>query len=348
MSRCARARMNRRAFLAGAAGIAACSRAPRLNVYNWSDYVGPDTIPDFERETGIRIRYGVYESVQEMLAKVMSGNSGWDVVFPSAEYLQPMRELGLLAELRHEWLPNLDSLDVSFRRPPWDPELRWSVPYMHGTTGIAWQSSLDPPVRSWADLWSPRLAGRMTMLDDAAEVFGACLKMLGYSVNSTNSEELRRAQREALRQRSLVRAYLNAEVRDQLIAGDVLAAQAWAVTASQAISAAPARLSYAFPVEGFARYADNMAILRESTRIEAAHKFLNYLLRPEVSAGIVRATHTATANGAALRLLLEQREDAVLYPSAETLARGEWFLPQPAAAQKLRDRLWTEIKSAQR
>src|SRR6266581_4264857 len=102
--------MRRRAFLLGAAGVAACTRAaPRLNVYNWSDYIAPDTVPGFEREFGIRVRYGVFESVQEMLARVMSGNSGWDVVFPSAEFIQPMKDLGLLAELRHEWLPNLDA-----------------------------------------------------------------------------------------------------------------------------------------------------------------------------------------------------------------------------------------------
>src|SRR5438045_3356633 len=174
------------------------------------------------------------------------------------------------------------------------------------------------------------------MLDDAAEVLGACLKMLGYSLNSTDPTELRRAQQEAIRQRELVRAYLNAEVRDQLVAGDVLAGQAWAITASQAIAAAPERLAFAFPSEGFARYADNMAILRESRRLESAHRFLDYLLRPQVGAAIVRATHTASANAAALALLPEaERRNQVLYPSAEILARGEWLLPQPASAQRL-------------
>jgi spermidine/putrescine transport system substrate-binding protein len=340
--------MNRRAFLVGTVVAAGCTRSvARLNVYNWSDYIAPDTIPNFEREFGIRVRYGVFESVQEMLAKVMSGNSGWDVVFPSAEYIQPMRDLGLLAELRHRWLLNLDALDPAFRRPLWDPDLRWSVPYMHGTTGIAHQRSLVPPPRSWSDLWQPRLAGKITMLDDAAEVLGACLKMLGYSLNSADPVELKRAQQEAIRQRTLVRAYLNAEVRDQLVAGDVLAGQAWAVTASQAIAAAPERLAYALPSEGFARYADNVAILRESTRLESAHRFIDYLLRPQVGAAIVRATYTATANAAAVALLPEsERGNQVLYPTPEILQRGEWFLPQPASAQRLRDRLWTEIKSA--
>ena len=183
------------------------------------------------------------------------------------------------------------------------------------------------------------------MLDDPLEVFAACLKKIGDSLNTGDAEQLRAAEQQALAQKKLLRAYLNAEVRDQLIAGDVAAAQAWAVTAGQAIAAAPDRLAYALPVEGFARYADTAAILRESSRTELAHAFINYLLRPEVAAKIVQATQTATANAEILRLLPSVRENRVLYPPAEVLARAEWFEPQTVASQKLRDRLWTEIKS---
>jgi spermidine/putrescine transport system substrate-binding protein len=331
----------------GAAGAAACSRRPRLNVYNWSDYVAPDTIANFEHETGIEVRYGTYESVPEMLAKVMSGNSGWDVVFPSAEYIRPMQEMGLLAPLRSEKLPHLDALEASFRHPPWDRDLRWSVSYMWGVTGIVYQTALHTPPESWRDLWDGRLAGKITMLDDPPEVLGACLQMLGYSLNSSRPAELAQAQREAIDQKHLVRAYLNAEARDQLVAGDVAAAQAWAVTAAQAIQAAPGKLAFSFPRESFARFADTMAILRESHRQEAAHSFIDYLLRPDVSAKIAIAVQTATANGTAHALLPPAlRDNPVLYPPPETLARSEWFEAQSAASQRLRDRLWTEIKSA--
>src|SRR5262249_47450163 len=133
-----------------------------------------------------------------------------------------------------------------------------------------------------ASLWDGRLRGRLTMLDDPAEVFGAALKMRGRSVNASEPGELREAQREALRQKPLVRAYLNAEVRDQLASGDVLCAQLWNTTAQQAMDASP-DLRFAFPAEGFAVYADNIAILRESSRQALAHSFVNYLLRPEVA-----------------------------------------------------------------
>jgi spermidine/putrescine transport system substrate-binding protein len=185
------------------------------------------------------------------------------------------------------------------------------------------------------------------MLDDPAEVLGACLKKLGHSLNSTDPAELRRAQREAIAQKPLVRAYLNAEVRDQLVAGDVLAAQLWATTSQQAVDAAPDALAYAFPEEGFALYVDCAVVLRESPRQELAQRFLDYLLRPEVASAVVEATRTATANAAARARLPESvRENPVLYPPDEILARGEWFAPMPPAAQRLRDRLWTEIKSA--
>ena len=340
--------MRRRDFLVGSAAIVGCSRGgPRLNVYNWSDYIAPDTIANFERETGIRVRYGTYESAPELLAKIITGNSGWDVVFPSAEHVRPLTALGLLADLRHKLLPGLDALHQAFQRPPWDPELRTTVPYMHGATGIVYQKSLQLAPQHWSDLWNPALGGKITMLDEASEVLGVCLQMAGHSLNSADPSELRAAQQDAIRQKKLVRAYLNAEVRDQLIAGDVTASQVWAVTAAQAMAGAPGRLGWVLPSEGFPRYADTVAILRESARVETAHRFLDYLLRPAVAANIARVTRTATVNAGALKLLTEEdRNSPVLYPAPELLEKGEWFEPQPAASQRLRDRLWTEVKSA--
>lgn len=339
--------MRRRDFVVALPGLAACRPGrPRLNVFNWSDYVAPETVPAFEAEFGVRVRYGTYESGEEMLAKVFSGNSGWDVVFPSNSLVEPMREQGLLAPLRHAWLPNLDNLEETFRRPPWDPNLDWCVPYMWGGTGIACRREVTPPPAGWASLWEERWRGRMTMLDDPAEVLGACLKKLGWSVNSTDPAELRRAGEEARLQKPLLRAYVNAEVRDQLVAGDVLAAQLWATTSLQAMEET-AELAFVWPAEGFPLYADNAVILRESGRVELAHRFIDYLLRPEVAAAVVKASKTATANAKAKALLPERlRLNPVLYPPAEVLRRGEWFTALPAAAQRLRDRIWTEIRAA--
>ncbi len=337
--------MKRRTLLLGLTGCRS-PRRPRLNVFNWSDYLGKDTVPRFERESRVEVRYGVYESNEEMLAKVFAGNSGWDIVFPSNYFIQPMRESRLLAPLRHELLPNLKNLDPLLRSPVWDPNLDYSVPYMWGATGIVFNKQLSPPPSAWADLWDPRLKGRMTMLDDPADAMGAALKKLGLSINTSEPGEMLRAQQQLLRQKPLVRAYLNAEARDQLVAGDLLAAQSWATTSAQAMEAAP-HLDFLYPKEGFSLYADNAAVLRECRKQELAHEFIDFLMRPEVAAEIVRVSRTATANAAALALLPPSlRNNPVLYPDSRTLSRGEWFAPLPSRAQRMRDRLWTEVKSA--
>lgn len=339
--------ISRRVFLGGLLLLAGCRRSglKQLNVLNWSNYVAPETIPHFEREFGVEVRYGTYESNEEMAARIFGGNSGWDVVFPSNHYIIPLAQNGLLAPLELDRLTNLENLEATFRHPVWDPDLRYCVPYMWGATGITFHRRLGWEPQSWQALWDERVRGRITMLDDPAEVLGAALKKLGCSLNSTSEMELRAAQIEAIRQRPLLRGYLNAEVRDQLVSGDVLCAQLWNTIAQQAMDST-ADLRFVFPSEGFGLYADNMAILRESSHGDIAHELLNYLLRPDVAAGIVTATRTATANAAARKLLPPAVEgNLVLYPAQETLARGEWFAAMPGTVQRLRDRLWTEIKS---
>jgi spermidine/putrescine transport system substrate-binding protein len=331
----------------GVAGASGCvrDRRPRLNVFNWSSYVGADTIPTFEREFNVRVRYAVYESNEEMLARVMSGNSGWDVVFPTSYLIEPMRSFNLLARLDHARLPNLHHLDTVFQKPAWDPDLQWGVPYMWNATGICCSSKAGE-LTAWEDLWDSELQGRITMLDDPVDVFGACLKKIGRSINTRNPDDLRAAQHEAIEQKELLRAYINAEVRDQLVAGDVVAAQLWSTTAQQAIDESK-DLSFVYPEEGFALYPDIAVILRESTRTELAHSFLNYLLRPEVAAGVVKGARTACANGSARALLPENiRSNPTLYPPEDVMERGEWALSSTPEIQKLRDRLWTEVKSA--
>ena len=341
--------MNRRTFLLGVPGLAGCARdpRPRLNVYNWSSYVAPETVPEFEAEFNARVRYATYESNEEMLAKVLSGNSGWDVVFPTHNRLEPMRHYNLLAPLDHGLLPNLSNLDDRFRSPVWDRKLEWGIPYMWTGTGIAYHADAVRPAPSrWADLWNPALKGRLTMLDDPEDMLGACLKKLGLSFSATDPAELDRARQEAIAQKPIVRAYLNAEFRDQLVSGDVIAAQSWSTTAAQAMDANP-RLAFAYPAEGFPFYCDTAVILRESRRRRLAHQFLDYLLRPAVSARIVDSSKTATANAAARNLLPDAvRSHPALYPPPEVFELGEWPRTLPPACQRLRDRIWTEIKSA--
>ncbi|MBS1876280.1 MAG: spermidine/putrescine ABC transporter substrate-binding protein [Acidobacteria bacterium] len=340
--------MRRRLFLMGVAGAAGCSRARerRLYVYNWSFYIAKETVPRFERETGVEVRYRTFESAEEMLAKVSAGNSGWDIVIPSNAFVAPMREQGLLAPLDHARLPNLGNLEDRFRDPAWDPGLGYSIPYMYGATGILYNRSVRPEPRGWADFWQDRYGRRVTMMDDPSEVFAAALKRAGHSVNSDAAGEIDEAKRDLIAAKPLLRAFISADVRDQVVAGDVLMAQIWAQMGRLAVNERR-DLGFAYPAEGFALYCDNVVILRESREPELAHRFLDYLLRPDVSAEIAQAVTTATPNAAARRLLpVEAREDPILYPPPDVAARGEWYRSLPAAGQRLRDRAWTEIKSS--
>jgi spermidine/putrescine transport system substrate-binding protein len=324
------------------AGIAAsCARdsRPRLNVYNWSTYIDPAMLERFEREREIRIRYGTYESNEEMLAKAITGNSGWDVVFPTHSRLAPMARNGLIAPLDHAKLSGLRNLDPRFHQPVWDTDLRWGVPYMWNATGIAYSRGQAVSPSGWSFLWSENLRGRMTMLDDPEDVIGACLQKLGYPFGSIDERQLAAAKAAAIEQKKLLRAYLNAEVRDQLVSGDVLAAQLWSTTAAQAIKG-NANLGFVYPAEGYPLYCDCAVILRESTRYALAHEFINFLLLPDVAASNARVAETATANSTV------QASDPVLYPPEEIYRRGIWPEALPSAAQRYRDRLWTEIKSA--
>lgn len=344
--------MNRRVFLLAVPGaLAGCMRPQgsvrRLNVMNWGDYIGSSTIRDFEHEFQVKVRYGTYENNEELFGKVMGGNSGWDVVFPTQNRVDPMRQLGLLAPLDHARLPALGNLFPRFQKPLWDPSLQWCVPYMWTTSGIAYNAKLyhAAPPETWKDLWDERARGKLTMLDDVDDVFGAALAKLGYPYNSANPEHLRLAQREIIAQKRLVRAYISTEARDQMVAGDVLVAQTFATTAQLAIDG-NADVVYRHPKDAFAVYCDCGVILRESKRAELAHEFLNYTLRPDVSAKIAQTIRTATPNEKAFGLLAaSEQANGTLYPGAGVLDRAEWPLPLPPEIVRLRDRLWTEVKA---
>ncbi|MDX2267967.1 MAG: spermidine/putrescine ABC transporter substrate-binding protein [Bryobacter sp.] len=339
--------MNRRFFFLGLSGLAGCTSGhrPRLNVINYTDYIGKQTIAKFEAEFGVAVRYsGTIEGSEEVIARTISGNSGWDVVFPENRLVAPMRELGLLSPLEGKRLPNVRHVAARFQSPEWDPSLAWCLPYVWSCCGILHQASAA--IEGWSDFFAAPHHRRITLLDEPSEVFALCLKMLGFSINTDSPGELRQAQRLALDHRKQIRAYLNTEVRDQVAAGDVLAAQLWAGSAQLTMDAAPA-LRFTHPREGFSLYCDCVAILAESKRKDLAHEFLNFLHRPEVAADVSLTSRGATPNAAALAHFPERdRQLKTLFPEEAILRRGEWFRTSSAATQKLRDRLWTEIKSA--
>ncbi|MDX2194404.1 MAG: spermidine/putrescine ABC transporter substrate-binding protein [Gemmatimonadales bacterium] len=313
---------------------------PELRIYNWSDYVAPDTVARFEAATGVRVIYDTYESNEEVLAKLQAGAAGYDVIVPSGYLLPVLVAEGLVQPLDHARLPGLGAIAEPFRRTPFDPGLLHGVPYQWGMTGLAYRADKVPAPTSWAVYADRALDGTTTMLDDGREVLGAMLKWRGRSYNSTDPAELASARDDAIAAKRQVRAYLSAAVKGQLISGDVWVAQLWNGDARQAAMEEPA-VRFAVPSEGSLVWTDFLAIPRTAPHPRAAHAFLEFVLGADVGAAIADHTGYGSPNLAALR---RQRRPVPL-PGPAELARLE-YQHDLGAASALWDRLWTEVKAA--
>lgn len=348
----------RREFLTlvGGAGVAACRRRPagppagsaqlgpledRLNIYNWSDYIGPGVIPAFERAFGVRVTYDTFESAEEMVAKLVAGARGYDLVVPPTYAVSALRTAGVLAPLSPRYLPNRKNLAPVFRGLPHDPNDEYTVPWQWGMTGIAWRAdrATEAP-ESWAVFLDPRRRGKMTMLDDPRDVIGAFLKYRGFSLNSVAPDELEQARADAVAAKANLKAYLSAPVKSQLITGDVWIAQLWNGDATQAAREVPA-IRWTLPREGGTLWIDSLAVPRSAPHPRAAHEFMNFILRPDIGAAISRATGYGTPNQAAMPLL----EQPVAYPTPSELARLE-IQEDLGRASRLWDEIWTRIKTS--
>lgn len=313
----------------------------RLNIYNWSDYIGPEVIPAFEREFGVKVTYDTFESAEEMVAKLQAGATGYDIVVPPTYAVSTLLAVDLLAPLSVRYLPNLKNLAPLFRGLEHDPENRYTVPWQWGITGIAWRTDKMPDrPESWSVFLDSRYRDKMTMLDDVRDVVGAFLRLRGHSLNSIDPSELDAAQRDAIAAKSNLKAYLSAPVKSQLIAGDVWIAQLWNGDAAQA-AREESRIAWTLPREGSTLWIDSMAVPRAAPHPRAAHEFMNFALRPDIGAAISRTTGYGTPNQAAMPLL----PDGVPYPSQNELARLE-IQKDLGRASELWDEAWTRIKTA--
>lgn len=313
----------------------------RLNLYIWSDYLAHDTVSGFEREFGVRVVVDTYESNEDMVAKLLAGATGYDLVVPSSYVLAVLVANDLLAPLDRRYLTHWGNVAPLFRNPTWDPGNLHAVPYQWGMTGIAWRTDrVERAPDSWGVFLDPAQAGKMTMLDDPRDVIGSFLRYRGHSINSVDPGELAQARADAIAAKANLRAFISATVKGQLVTGDVWIAQLWNGDAAQAGAEQPA-IRFALPREGSTIWVDSLVMPRSAQHPRAAHEFMNYVLRPEVAAKIADQTGYGTANQAALPLTAAK----LSYPSAEELARLE-YQRDLGRDTALWDRVWTEIKSA--
>src|SRR6185436_13818120 len=256
------------------------------------------TVRAFERRHGVRVNLDLYDSNEALLAKVQSGNAGYDVICPSNYVVQILMKQGLLRPLDHSALPHLPNLDPRFVDQPYDPGNRYSVPYFWGTAGIGYLKSRVGRIDSWGAMWDPRFRGRILMLDDPREALGAALKWEGQSFNATDEPRLRRARELLLRQKPLVKTYNSSNFEDVLLSGDVWLAHGWNGQFAKAMEQDP-DVEYVIPREGSSLFIDSLVVPAGAPHPELAHAFIDYTLEAEVAAEICATMRYSTPNAAA-------------------------------------------------
>ena len=335
-----------------------------LNVYNWADYIGPNTLADFEREYGIEVNYDVYDASPTVDAKLMAGHSGYDVVVHAAGYSSRLQAAGIYLPLDRAKLDNWRHLDPELLRQfaLFDPGNRYGVPYMWGTTGFSYNEAMilermpDAPVDSSAMLFDPAVASRfadcgISLLEAPTEVIAAALMYLGRDPNSLAQEDLKAAEQVLQAVRPYIKYYSSTKFLLDLPAGETCIAGSW--SGDYAVATIRAReagldvpLKYSIPREGSTIWFDAAYIPADAPHPENAHLFLNYLLRPEVIAAATNFTGYANANKTALALVQpEYANDPAIYPDAKTREGLSVVHIAGPKTERRRTRAWTRAKS---
>jgi putrescine transport system substrate-binding protein len=353
---------------AGAAGTAA-SAVPMdadkvLNVYNWSDYIDPSVVPAFEKQYGIKVNYDVFDSNEVVETKLLAGRSGYDLVVPSASFLQRQIQAGVFQKLDKSLLPNLKNLDADITRriEVYDPGNQYGVNYLWGTSGIGYNEDRiaaampQAPVDSFAMLYDPAVIRHfkqcgVSMLDAPDEVVGTVLVYLGKDPTSESLDELQAAEKVLLSIRPYVRYINSSKYIDDLANGEICLALGWSGDVGQARSRAREagknlKIRYNIAKEGGIMFFDMLAIPADARHPKNAHLFINYLLRPDVAAKNSSLTHFATSNAAAYSLVDPAvYNDRGVYPSAAQKAHLYPNATHSLGYTRELNRTWTHFKT---
>jgi len=319
--------------------------AKELFFYNWSDYIAEDTIPNFEKEFGVRVVYDNYSSNDTLLAKLQSGATGYDIVVPSDYMVTTMIGLDLLQPLNLDNIPNTKNLYPRFREAPFDPGNKYSIPWQWGTTGIGYNSEQVPDFQpTWDMLWNEKYKGRITMLTESRDVFAVALFRLGYDPNTTDKAQIDEALKMLQEQKPLLKHYTSDTYIDELAANDAWLSHGYSGDVFQAI-AENDKVAYAIPEEGAIIWVDSMCIPKGAPSPRTAEVFMDYILRPDVGAAISNYVFYASPNEAAFDLIdPEITGDPAIYPPQEVLDKLE-FLVELGDATKLYNEAFSQLKS---
>lgn len=316
-----------------------------LNIFIWSNYLPESVIAEFESRYNAKVNVELYDSNEALLARLQSGGVSYDVIVPSDYMVTVLKEQGLLEEIDRDSITNFSNLEPEFVQGAYDPLNQFSIPYMWGTTGIAYRKDkVAGPVDSWSVMWDAKYKDRIAMLDDVRETFGAALKSSGKSLNSTDPAEIEQAARLLAQQKPLVKAYDSGGFDQLLLSGDAWIAQAYSGQIAKAMSENP-QIGYVIPKEGCTIFIDNLCIPRGARNRELAHQFINFVLEAKVAGDIANGTGYSTTNLAARGYIKpELLSNEAAYPPVEDRRRCE-LIVDLGPAISIYDDLWTEIKS---
>jgi spermidine/putrescine transport system substrate-binding protein len=314
-------------------------------VYNWGDYIDETVLADFEKESGMKVNYETFATNEDMYIKVKQGGTKYDVIVPSDYMIEKLIKEDLLAKIDAKKIPTLEYIDKRFLGLAFDPANEYSVPYMWGTFGILYNTTMvSDPVESWDILWNPQYEKQILMMDSVRDSLAVAFLRLGYSLNTTDTAQLTRAGNLLIQQKPLVLAYVGDNYKDMMVQEEAALSMSWSGDAV-VVQEQNENLEYVIPGEGTNLWIDCMVIPKASQHKEEAMRFIDFMNRPEIAKKNVEYIGYATPNTAAFELLdSETRENATLYPPDEVSSRWEVFADLGEANAEY-NRIWTEIKS---
>jgi len=336
-----------------------------LNVYNWSDYIAPTVVEDFTKQTGIKVRYDTFDSNDTLETKLLAGKSGYDVVVPTAYFLERQIRAGVFQKLDKARMPNLANMwpELSQRLAAYDPGNQYAVNYMWGTTGIGYNLrktrevlGANGTIDSWDIVFKPESLAKFKdcgvhLLDSSDDILAAALHYLGLDPNSANETDLQTAAALVMKIRPYVRKFHSSEYLNVLASGEICLAVGFSGDIKQAQKrAAEAKngvdIAYAIPKEGAQLWFDNLAIPRDARNVAEAEDFINYLQRPEVAAKNTNFISYANGNLASQKFIDKAiLDDKGIYPDEATMRSLYTISAHDPKTQRLINRLWTRIKT---
>ena len=322
----------------------------KVVVYNWGEYIDPEVLTMFEEETGIDVIYEEFETNEILYPKVSSGAIAYDVVCPSDYMIQRMIENGLLSEINYDNIPNIKNIGQQYmdQSRQFDPENKYSVPYCWGTVGILYNKTMvDEPIDSWSVLWDPKYKDNILMQDSVRDAFGVALKYLGYSLNSTDLDELTEAKNLLVDQKPLVQAYVIDQVRDKMIGNEAAIGVIYSGEAIYTQKENP-NLEYVIPKEGSNIWIDSWVIPKNAENKENAEKFINFLCRPDIALKNFEYITYSTPNDAARALIEDEdiRNSEIAFPDLSQYDNLETFQYLGTEADQMYGDLWNKVKSS--